>query len=122
MRLHTLALTGVLLVPAHGSPPPRAPLPTAAPNENWRPSGRLRAGVLTLSLEARLTMWHPDGDLLPGIPIEAFAERGRVPEVPGPLIRVPRDTELHIEVRNALQHDTLTFFLLGDSITVPPGE
>src|SRR5215204_2717604 len=97
-------------------------LPTAAPNANGAAAGALRGGVLAVTLEARLAMWHPDGDSLSGIPIEAFGEPGRAPQVPGPLIRGPRGTELRLDVRNVLPHDTLTFFLLADSITVMPGE
>lgn len=100
-------------------------LPIAKPNPNTTPAGRLRDGILELDLVATLTMWHPDGDSLPGIPVEAFAESGKSPQVPGPLIRVAQGTELHLSVRNALTQDTLTYVVdvddLHDSVVVAPG-
>ncbi|HEU5170603.1 MAG TPA: multicopper oxidase domain-containing protein, partial [Gemmatimonadales bacterium] len=93
---------------------------------NTRPAGVLRAGMLRIALEARLAMWHPDGDSLPGIEIEAFAEQGVRPRVPGPLIRVPQGTEIRASVRNSLERDTLTFHFPApgpaDSLVIPPGE
>lgn len=114
------------------APPPRA-LPVAVPNDNRVAAGSLVRGVLSISLEARLTLWHPDGDSLPGVPIEAFGQAGRAPTAPGPLLRVPAGTELRISLRNRLERDTLTFFLpaslqganqwtASDSIVVPPAE
>jgi len=100
-------------------------LPTARPNPNTAPAGRFRGSVLTIALDAKLTMWHPDGDSLPGIPIEAFAERGRPPQVPGPLIRVTEGTEIQASVLNSLEGDTLTFYFqwgdAADSLVIPPG-
>ena len=108
-------------------------LPVAVPNDNRTPGGTLRDGVLTISLEATRTMWHPDGDSLPGMPIETFAESGKQPTAPGPLMRVTAGTQLHVSVRNALDGDTLTFYLPArmadwsklaalDSIVLAPGE
>ena len=100
-------------------------LPTARPNPNTVPAGKFRDGVLTIALDAELTMWHPDGDSLPGIPIEAFAERDRPPQVPGPLIRVTEGTEIQASVLNSLEGDTLTFYFqwgdAADSVVIPPG-
>ena len=108
-------------------------LPVAAPNDNRTPGGTLRDGVLTISLEATRSMWHPDGDSLPGMPIETFAEAGKQPSAPGPLMRVSAGTQLHVSVRNLLDRDTLTFYLPArmadssrraalDSIVLAPGE
>lgn len=79
-----------------------------------------------------LAMWHPDGDSLPGLQIEAFAEAGQQPSAPGPLLRIPAGTELRVSVRNSLDRDTLTFYVPArirgavaetalDSVIVPPG-
>ncbi len=46
------------------------------PNDNRQPGGTMRGGVLELRLEARVAMWHPDGDDAPGAPMPAFAEEG----------------------------------------------
>lgn len=81
--------------------------------------------MLSVTLEAKLTLWNPDGDSLPGIPIEAFAEHGQLPQVPGPLIRVSQGTEIRISVKNSLERDTLTYFIetgnTPDSIVIAPG-
>jgi hypothetical protein len=77
-------------------------------NDNRRPAGTLRDGVLTVHLEARLAMWYPDGDPAPGAEVPAFAAEGGPPEIPGPLIRVPAGTEIAITVRNALPSAALT--------------
>ena len=125
MRVQTLLAVVVVVLTGAGREP-RAALPVAVPNSNTTPAGELRDGVLRIALDATLAMWHPDGDSLPGIPIEAFAERGGRPQVPGPLVRVPRGTELRASIRNALERDTLTFHLPSadgtDSVVVPPGE
>ena len=108
-------------------------LPIAAPNDNRTPGGTLRDGVLTISLDATRTMWHPDGDSLPGMPIETFAESGKQPSAPGPLMRVNAGTQLHVSVRNSLDRDTLTFYMPArmadssnraavDSVVLAPGE
>jgi FtsP/CotA-like multicopper oxidase with cupredoxin domain len=107
-------------------------LSVAAPNDNRVPAGSRRDGVLTISLDATLAMWHPDGDSLPGMPIEVFAETGKQPLAPGPLLRIPAGTELRISVRNSLANDTITFYVPAriadiakatalDSIVVAPG-
>ena len=103
----------------------RVALPVAAANPNTAPAGRLRGGVLEVELVAALAMWHPDGDSRPGIPVEAFAEPGKPPQVPAPLIRVAVGTDIRVAVRNALAIDTLTYSIdIGntrDSVVIPPG-
>lgn len=124
--MHRSAVFAILVISLAFTPgTQRAKLPVSQPNPNTAPSGRLANGVLALSLEARLTLWHPDGDSLPGIAIEAFGEPGRAPQVPGPLIRVPFGTELRISVKNSLETDTLTYYVetgsAPDTIVVAPG-
>jgi FtsP/CotA-like multicopper oxidase with cupredoxin domain len=120
----SIVLVAALTLPTHGGSRP-SKLPTALPNDNTTPGGILRGGVLRIELEAKLSIWHPDGDSLPGIAVEAFSERGKRPEVPGPLVRVPRGTEIRAAARNSLEHDTLTFHFPhgngADSVVIPPG-
>src|SRR5687767_15254838 len=92
-------------------PPPARQFPVAAPNDNRIAAGTLRDGALDLSLEARRAMWHPDGDSLPGLPVEAFAVAGRGPSAPGPLIRVPLWILILAWIRYGLAGDTLIFVL-----------
>ena len=71
-------------------------------NDNRKPAGVFRNGVLTLRLEARSGEWHPDGDRDAGIVVRAFGEEGKSLQIPAPLVRVPRGTEIHAFIRNSL--------------------
>ena len=133
MRSGQALLLPLMLLLVAGSPPREEGLPVATANDNRTPAGTLRDGVLTISLDATLAMWHPDGDSLPGLPVEVFAESGTRPTAPGPLIRVPAGTEIRASVRNSLERDTLTFFVPSriedaskagalDSVVLVPGE
>ena len=117
----TLALT--LVASASRSRP--AELPALVPNANTVPAGALADGVLTLDLEAVRAKWHPGSGFTPGDEIDAFAEAGKTPTMPGPLVRVPAGTELRVRVRNTLAHP-ITFFVprsttAEDSIVIAAG-
>jgi len=77
-------------------------LPTAAPNDNRRPAGLLGDGALVLRLEAVLARWYPEGPTGPAREVQTFAEEGRQPQVPGPLIRVPSGTDIRVTITNRL--------------------
>jgi FtsP/CotA-like multicopper oxidase with cupredoxin domain len=72
------------------------------PNDNRAPAGRLHAGVLTVRLEARQGTLFPEGEDGPGVTVLAFAEAGRAPSAPGPLVRVRAGTEVRVTLRNTL--------------------
>jgi FtsP/CotA-like multicopper oxidase with cupredoxin domain len=91
------------------------------PNDNRDAAGVLRGGVLALTLEARLGAWHPDGESAPGVELPAFAEEGRAPRIPGPLVRVPAGTVVSVTLRNRLGTDTLLTYGLTDRIGPTPG-
>ena len=99
---------------------------TISINDMRMPAGRLSQGVLTLQLDARHGMWYPDGPQGMARPVAAFAEAGGGLQNPGPLVRVPLGTEVHMTVRNALAVP-LTMFGLGqkrgpaDSVVIAPG-
>jgi len=106
-----------------------APVERIAINDNRAGAGTLRDGVLTIRLEARVGNWRPDGDTDPGLTVAAFAEEGKPPQIPGPLIRVPKGTAIRAVVRNSLPDSTL--FVHGlytrgargpDTVQVKPGE
>jgi FtsP/CotA-like multicopper oxidase with cupredoxin domain len=101
-------------------PPPERTLA----NDNRTPAGSFRDGVLTVHLEARVGEWHPDGDAAPGADLPAFAEAGKAPQIPGPLIRVVAGTTVAATVRNVLPNDTLLVYGLGtrDSATAPASD
>jgi manganese oxidase len=123
MRARSAILLGVCLF--NGNLAPSAP-PIAQPNDNRTPSGVLSDSGVTIALEMRNVMWHPEGDSLRGRATQAFAESGKAPMVPGPLVRVRAGTPLRFRVNNAEMPDTLRFMLTPslrtDTLLVPPGE
>lgn len=97
------------------------------PNDNRTPAGELEDGVLTLRVEARSGMFHPQGPDGPGFEVEAFGEAGGPTQNPGPMIRVPAGTLVHAYVTNTLNRPLLVRGLhdrgqpVPDPIDVPPG-
>jgi FtsP/CotA-like multicopper oxidase with cupredoxin domain len=80
----------------------RARLPRIEANPNLSSAGQLRDGVFTVQLEIREGDWYPEGETVPSVVVQAFAEEGRALQIPGPLIRVPAGTEVRATVRNTL--------------------
>jgi manganese oxidase len=72
------------------------------PNDNRTPAGTLRDGVLSLQLEVRNGEWYPEGRSGAAVPVYAFAEPGKSPTNPGPLVRVRTGTEIAMTVTNTL--------------------
>ncbi|HTE46095.1 MAG TPA: multicopper oxidase domain-containing protein [Gemmatimonadaceae bacterium] len=79
----------------------RSKAPIAA-NDNRVRAGHLREGVLTVNIEAREGVWHPEGAKGLAIETAAFAEQGKTLQTPGPLIRVPVGTEVRATITNRL--------------------
>jgi hypothetical protein len=69
-------------------------------NDNRQPAGRLSGTTLTLSLSIVEAAFQPEGENDPVVRILAFAEEGRSPQVPGPLLRAPVGTTVRLTVRN----------------------
>lgn len=101
-RLALFAATAWLVAAAPALGQASAPLPAAAHNDNTRPAGTLRDGVLTLRLEAVTARWYPEGPKAVSRTVQVFAEEGRPPQVPGPLVRVPEGTEIRVSIKNRL--------------------
>ena len=107
----------------------RAPsLPVVEANGNRHPAGKLRGNVLTIRLVVKMGRWYPQAGNGPFVDVETFAEEGRAPTIPAPLIRVPTGTIVEATVRNALDS---AVFLHGfhtrpiassDSVLLAPGE
>ena len=96
-------LLQVGLIPA----PPRVPLPRpvanapmATVNQNRIPAGKLDKKTLTLSLDIVEAAYQPEGATDPVVRILAFAERGKAPQVPAPMIRAEVGTTVHLTLRN----------------------
>ena len=96
-------------------------------NDNRTPSGDLRAGVLTLRIEMRKGIWHPESEDGESIPVYAFGETGKALQVPGPTIRVPQGTTIDLTLHSTLEVPATLHGLHQrpgsdtDVVTVPPG-
>ena len=91
------------LAPAHSIAPA---VQRAMPNENKTPAGRMEGDTLVLRLSVTPADWHILGDSNPAFHVLAFAEEGKPPTIPGPLIRVRAGTTVRVHLRNPLD-DTL---------------
>lgn len=120
-----LFLVSILLLTA-GSP---APLPLVEPNDNRLAGGQLRDGELTLDLVVVMARWYPEdaGGSFTEIPV--FAEEGKAPQIPAPLIRVPVGTKVTVHIRNTLDDASLTMRGLGvavdtgaNAVVIRPGD
>ncbi|MGZ8490726.1 MAG: multicopper oxidase domain-containing protein [Gemmatirosa sp.] len=113
MRHPASRLAPFLVVPllaGCGAVAPAKPdaVPRVVVHDNRVPAGTLRDGVLTLALEVRPGRWHPEADDGPGEEVLAFAEEGRAPSIPGPLVRVPVGTRVVVRVRNTRPDSAIT--------------
>ena len=89
------------------APPPRLPLPRPvanAPltevNDNRRPAGTRTNGTLSLALDIVEAAFQAEGPHDPVVRALAFAESGKAPQVPAPLLRAPLGTTVHLTLRN----------------------
>lgn len=69
-------------------------------NDNRTPAGRIEGSTLSVEIDAVRGRWSPDGPGTRAAVVDAFAQRGHAPVVPGPLLRVPEGTDIRIRVRN----------------------
>lgn len=99
--LSALLLTWLALS-AHASGANPSTVSTAQANDNRIAAGELKHGVLKLQLEMVEATWYPEKDAGKSLSVYAFAEKGKAPQIPGPLIRVPQDTEVRVQIHNAL--------------------
>ena len=118
---------GCVFTAPTGRPARSAALPVVRANDNRVPAGALRNGELTVSLVVGMARWYPEASDGPWVDVAAFAEEGKAPTVPGPLIRVPVGTTIVATVRNALTDSTIWIHGLStrpapsDSTPVAPG-
>ena len=112
---------------------PESHAPTASsrvqPNDNRTPAGSLSHDTLRLQLVVQMAEWRPESDSGPMIEVAAFAEEGKSPQIPAPLIRVPQGTIIVATVRNALADSAIHVTGLDshptsrrDSLFLRPGE
>ena len=119
---------GISLLCGISAAEPTPALPSVLANQNHAAAGRLDKGVLTLRLELRRGIWHPEADNGHAIEVAAFAEEGALPQTPGPLIRVSQGTEITVSLHNFLPKPAFVHGLHqhpgkpDDVVEVKPGE
>jgi FtsP/CotA-like multicopper oxidase with cupredoxin domain len=72
-------------------------------NPNHVAAGKLEGGVLEVHLEIRDGVWHAEAENGPKLYVQAFGEAGHPSQIPGPMLRMPLGTEVHVTVANKLQ-------------------
>jgi FtsP/CotA-like multicopper oxidase with cupredoxin domain len=82
----------------------------AVANDNRNAAGAFAKGTLTLRLVAEEARWQPEGPDGRTLTVQIFREETGPPTIPGPLIRVPAGTEVHVVVRNNVPGTTLSVF------------
>jgi len=125
MRFRPAMLLAVAVSLSDASFVSRPAPPLLVPNDNTKPAGRVRDGVTSLELDVVPATWHLQGGASSIKFTDAFAERGKTPTMPGPLVRVNAGSAIHFSVRNRLTR-RITFFVptsatTEDSVIVAPG-
>ncbi len=86
---------------------PKRPAPTAViANDNRTAAGTYVGDTLVLRLTVATVAWHFLGDGDPALTVAAFAEEGKTPTIPAPLLRVRAGTPIHVFIQNTFD-DTL---------------
>ncbi len=99
-----------------------------AVSQNRVAAGHLENGVLTLHLELRAGLWRPEAENGPALFVQAIGEAGRPAQIPGPLLRVPLGTTIHVTVANKLDVKATVYGLntrpgdRKDGLVLAPGE
>jgi FtsP/CotA-like multicopper oxidase with cupredoxin domain len=104
-----------LLQDAIVKPLPRLPLPRPAANapmveinNNTTPAGRVDKGAIHAAFDIVAAAWRAEGPEDPVVPVLALAERGRKPQIPGPMIRGEVGTRVNLSLTN--RTDSALFF------------
>lgn len=108
---------------------PSAVPPRVIANDNRTPAGRLEGDSLVVTLEIRNAVWYPDEENGAHVTVAAFAEAGKAPVIPAPLIRVREGTEIIATLRNSITDSAVHirgFFSRpagrGETVSLAPGE
>lgn len=80
-------------------------------NQNRTPAGKLENGILTVHLELRKGVWHVEAEDGPKLFVQAFGEVGHPAQIPGPLLRMPTGTTVHVTVTNKLKKKATVYGL-----------
>ena len=71
-------------------------------NQNRAAAGSLEHGTLTVALELRRGRWHAEAEDGPVLFVPAFGEAGKPAQIPGPMLRMPEGTTVHVKLTNKL--------------------
>jgi manganese oxidase len=118
-----LTLVNVPLLAEHTSP-----LPRIHANSNQSPAGVLSDGVWRVELEIEEGEWFPESEAGPSMKVFAIAEKGKAPQIPGPLLRVAEGMTLVVSVHNFLPVPVVVHGLhsrpgkVDDYIEIPSGQ
>ena len=121
------ALSGFAI--ATTPPQNRSALPPLAKFEDFRrAAGTRTADTLKASFSIREVRWRPEGSRGADLSAFAFVENGQPAKVPGPLLRAPAGTLMHITLHNTLGRQLVVFGLNDhaaergpDSVTLAAG-
>jgi len=100
---------------------------TIVPNDNTASAGRLVNGELRVSLDIGIGRWPVEGPGHAAGTILAFAETGRAPSIPGPMLRVGLGTKVVASVTNHWDKPLVVHGLsprraaVTDTLVVPAG-
>ncbi|HSK21213.1 MAG TPA: multicopper oxidase domain-containing protein [Longimicrobiales bacterium] len=134
MKVRPVAVAGclscILFAFTHTPAPPasRTFAPDSVlPNDNRTPGGSIVNGTTELHLVAQLAAWRPDLDVDSAATVQAFAETGGAPRIPGPLLRAEQGTDVRVTIANDIPDSTLIVHgmragtVADDTIVVRPG-
>lgn len=126
-RFRFIALVCLCALASVAAQGEKAPVSILA-NQNRMPAGKLEAGVLNVHLEIVNGVWHPEADDGPRLFVQAFGESGKPAQIPGPMLRMPQGTTVHVAVTNTLKTTATVHGLdtrpgdTKDVLEVPAGE
>ena len=123
-------VTCILMAWAHTSEPSASrtfAVDSVLPNDNRSAGGSIVNDTLELHLVAQLAAFRPDLDVDSLVTVQAFAESGGAPRIPGPLLRAEQGTDVRVTIANDIPDSTLVVHgmragtVADDTIIVRPG-
>ena len=111
------------------TPEASANLPRIATNDNRATAGTMRGDTLHVALTLERGRWYSASDSGTSEPMLAFAESGRAPSIPGPMLRARSGSTIRVSIENPFPDSSLTIYGLytrpgspDDSLRLNPGE
>ena len=103
--------------------------PKIQANRNLQSAGVLKDDILRIELEVSWGDFYMEDENRPGLHMVAIGEKGKLPSIPAPLIRVEEGTTIQATIYNSLPDSTISVFGLQsrpsedvDSLFILPGE